>query len=132
MIKLSQFTLEEITTRGRTTITKDKGYPEEIYPVIDVTHVMRRDTAAEIFLETKVPPTRRLTRKDTMLTPLNMMNQLIKYSEKKRKIPQVMRNMNSTSEDKYNTCTHVSIWIRWNEVSDTWNQYTGFENQMMK
>ena len=48
--------------------------PDEIYPVLDVTHVMRRDTSPEIVLETKVPPTRRLTRKDIMLTPLKMMN----------------------------------------------------------
>ena len=44
MIKLSQFALEEITTRGKTIITEDKGNPEEIYPISDVTHVMRRDT----------------------------------------------------------------------------------------
>ena len=66
MIKLSQSTLEEITTRGRTIITtrrraiikKEKEKPEEIYPVLDVTHVMIRDTTLDIVPETKAPPTR--------------------------------------------------------------------------
>ena len=62
-----------------------------MYPVLDVTHVMRRDTTAEIVPETKVPPTRRLTRKDIMLTPLKMMNQG-KEPEKKELILQVMKN----------------------------------------
>ena len=53
MIKLSQFILEEIITRGRTTITKDKGDPEDIYPVLDVTHVMRGDTTPKIVTKTK-------------------------------------------------------------------------------
>ena len=92
-IKLSQFTLEEITTRGRTTITEDKGDPKEIYPVLDVTHVMRRDTTLEIVPETKAPPMRRRKIKYIMLTQLNMMNQRMKYSEKKELILQVMNNM---------------------------------------
>ena len=50
-----------------------------------------------------------------MLTPLN--------------IPQVMRNVNSTGEDKDHTLIHFSIWIRKNEISDTQNQYTGSQNQ---
>ena len=45
-------------------------------------------------------------------------------SYKKKKIPQVMRNMNSTGEDKYHTLIHLNIWIRRNVVSDTQNQYT--------
>jgi len=93
MIKLSQFILEEIITRGRTTITKDKGDPEDIYPVLDVTHVMRGDTTPKIVTKTKVPPTRRLTRRDIMLTPLKMMNQQGKELEKKELILQVMKNM---------------------------------------
>ena len=48
MIKPSQFTLEEITTRGRTTIAEDEGDPEEIFLVLDVTHVIRRDTNPNI------------------------------------------------------------------------------------
>ena len=44
MIKLSQFIPKEITIRWRTIITKNKGDPEEIYLVLDVTHVMRRET----------------------------------------------------------------------------------------
>ena len=43
-----------------------------------------------------------------------------------------MRNMNSTSEDKDHTLIRLSIWIRRNAVSDTQNQYTGSQNQMMK
>ena len=61
MINLSGFTLEETTTRGRTTIKKDKGYPEEIYLVLYVMGVMRRDTTPEIVPKTKVPPTRSIT-----------------------------------------------------------------------
>ena len=75
MIKLSPFILEEIITRGRTIIIEDKEDPEEIYPVLYVTHVMRRDTTPKIVPETKAPPIRILTRKDIMFTPLNMMNQ---------------------------------------------------------
>ena len=47
---------------------------------------MRRDTNPYIVPETKVPPTRRLTRKDIMLTQLNMMNQQGKESDKKELI----------------------------------------------
>ena len=53
-----------------------------------------------------------------MLTPLN--------------IPQVMRKINSTCEDKDHTLIHFSIWIRRNAASDTHNQYTGSQNWMMK
>ena len=45
------------------------------------------------------------------------------------KIPQVMRNVNSTSEGKDHTLIYFSIWIRHNEISDTQNQYTGSQNQ---
>ena len=83
MIKLSHYTLEETTTRGRITITKDKENPEEIYLVLDVTHVMRRDITPEIVLETKAPPTRSPTGKDIMFTSPKMMNQQRKESEKK-------------------------------------------------
>ena len=99
-IKLSQFTPEEIierriiiTTKGRNLITKDKGNLEEIYPVLDATHVMRRDTTPEIVPETKAPPTRSQTRKDIMFTQLKMMNQQRKDSEKKKLIVQVIKNM---------------------------------------
>ena len=61
--------------KGRTLITKYKINSEDIYLVLDDTHVMRRDTTPEIVPETKDPPTRILTRKDSMLTQLNMMNQ---------------------------------------------------------
>ena len=54
---------------------------------------MRRDTSLEMVVEIEAPSTRIQTRKDIMLTPLKMMKQLIKVSEKKRKIPQVMKNM---------------------------------------
>ena len=92
-IKLSQITLEEITTRGRTTITEDKGNPKEIYLVLDVTHVMRRDITPKIVPKTKAPPTRGPTRKDILLTLLKMMNQQRKESKKKELILQVMKNM---------------------------------------
>ena len=82
---------------------------------------MRRDTTPKIVPETKAPPTRIQTRKDIMLTPLKMMKQLIKYSEKKMKIPQVMMNMISTGDDKDHTLIHFSIWKRKNEISDTQN-----------
>ena len=42
---------------------------------------------SKIIPETEALSTRSQTRKDIMLTPLKMMNQLIKGSEKKRKIP---------------------------------------------
>ena len=45
------------------------------------------------------------------------------------KIPQVMRNVNSTGEDKDHTLIHFSIWIRKIEISDTRDQYTGSQNQ---
>ena len=64
---------------------------------------MERDTTLEIVLEIKSPSIRSQTRKYIMLTPLMMMNQLIKDLEKKRNITQVMRNMISTSEDKDHT-----------------------------
>ena len=84
MIKLSQF------TRGRTFITEDKEDPKEIYPVLDVTHVMRRDTTPKIIPETKAPPTRSLTRRGIMLTLLKRMNQ---KGKEQKKNPQVMRNV---------------------------------------
>ena len=49
-----------------------------------------------------------------MITPLN--------------IPQLIMNVNSTSEEKYHTVINFSIWIRKNEISDTRNQYTGSQN----
>ena len=61
--------------------------------MLDVTHVMRRDTTPEIVLETKVLPTRRLTRKDIMLIPLKMMNRQGKEPKMKELILQVMKNM---------------------------------------
>ena len=70
---------------------------------------MRRDTTLEIVPDIEDPSTRSQTRKDIMITLLKMMNQLIKDSEKKIKIPQVMRNMNSTGEDKYHTLIHIRI-----------------------
>ena len=87
------------------------------------------DTNPEIVGEIEDPLIRSKTRKDIMLTPLNMMNHLIKELENKSKIPQVMRNMNSTGEDKDHTLIHFSIWIRKNEISDTQNQYTSTQNQ---
>ena len=50
-----------------------------------------------------------------MLTPLKMMNQQIKDSEKKRNILEVMRNMKYTREEEDHTLIHISIWIRRNE-----------------
>ena len=85
---------------------------------------MRRDTTSEVVPEIEAPSTRSQIRKDIMLTTLKMMNHLIKYSEMKKKIPQVMRDMNSTGEDKDHTLIHLSIMIRRNAVSDTQNQYT--------
>ena len=93
---------------------------------------MRRDTTPDIVLEIEAPSTRSQTRKYIMLTSLKMMNQLIKDLEKKKNIPQEMRNVNSTGEDKDYTLIHFNIWIRRNAVSDTQNQYTGSQNQMMK
>ena len=54
---------------------------------------MRRDTTLETIPKIEAPST-----------------------NKKRKIPQVMRNMNSTSEDEDHTLIHLSIWIRRNAV----------------
>ena len=54
---------------------------------------MRRDTTPEISLETKVPSTKKLTRKDIMLTQLKMMNRKGKELEKKELILQVMKNV---------------------------------------
>ena len=93
---------------------------------------MRRDTTPEIVPEIEAPSIRSQTRKDIMFKPLKMMNQLIKYSDKKMNIPQVMRNMNSIDEDKDHTLIHLSIWLRRNAISDTPNQYTGSQNQMIK
>ena len=45
------------------------------------------------------------------------------------KIPQVMRNVNSTGVYKDHTLIDFSIWIRNNEISDTQNQHTGFQNK---
>ena len=61
--------------------------------MLDVTHVMRRDTTPKLFPKTKVPPTRRLKRKYIMLIPLKMMNQQGNEPEKKEMILQVMKNM---------------------------------------
>ena len=82
-IKLSQFTPEEIkeirrtiiTTKWRTLITKEKRNFEEIYVVLDATHVMIRETTPDVVPETKAPPTRIQTVKYIMLTPSKMVNQ---------------------------------------------------------
>ena len=68
---------------------------------------MIRDTTPEIVPEIKASSRRSQIRKGIMLTTL--------------KIPQVMRSMNSTGEDKDHTLIHFSIWIRNNEISDTQN-----------
>ena len=68
---------------------------------------MIRDTTPEIVPEIEDSSRRSQIRKDIMLAPL--------------KIPQVMRNMNSTGEDKDHTLIHFIIWIRKNEISDTQN-----------
>ena len=39
-----------------------------------------------------------------------------KKSKKKRKIPQVMRNMNYICKDEYHNLIHISTWIRMNVV----------------
>ena len=54
---------------------KRKRKKEDIYPILDVTHVMRRDTTPETIPETKAPPTRNRARKYIMITSLKMMNQ---------------------------------------------------------
>ena len=64
------------------------------FQAFDATLVMRRDTTLEIVPRGSFnKKSNKKTRKYIMITPLKVMNQLIKYSEKKRNIPQVMRNI---------------------------------------
>ena len=62
---------------------------------------MRRDTTPKTVIETKTLLTRSQIRKDIMLTPMKMMNYLIKDQNKKIKIPQVMRDMYFDTEEFY-------------------------------
>ena len=62
---------------------------------------MRRDTTPKTVIETKTLLTRSQIRKDIMLTPMKMMNQLIKDLKNKIKIPQVMRDMYFDTEEFY-------------------------------
>ena len=68
---------------------------------------MIRDTTPDIVPKIEASSRRSQIRIDIKLTPL--------------KIPQVMRNMNSTGENKDHTLIHFNIWIKNNEISDTHN-----------
>ena len=126
-IKLSHFILEEIIERRRTVITiEDKRNPSNIryYTCDDKGHYSRycpRNSVSFYKKSNKEIHHAHIVEDDE---PTN--------SKKKKKIPQVMRNMNSTSKEKYHTLIHISIWIRRNVVSDTQNQYAGSHNQMRK
>ena len=62
---------------------------------------MRRDTTPKTVVETKTLLTRSQIRKDIMLTPMKMMNRLIKDLKKKINIPQVMRDMYFDTKEFY-------------------------------